>query len=293
MSSTLRRFAILAILSILVLLLTPTLRAAAAARAARPQPGSAESILFDAANRDRASAGLPQFQWDASLAASAQRHAQLMAQRNTLSHQFPGEPPVQDRARQSGARFSVIAENIAEGPSVTGLHTQWMHSAAHRANLLANDMNAVGIAVVQNGNTLFAVEDFSEAVAALDLDSQESRVVNLLFARGFSAVSATPEARQTCDLDRGFAGQKPLAVLRYETADLGSFPDDIAQKLQSGKYRSAEVGACEAGSSPGFTRFRIAILLFPSSASNQTEPAHKSGNGDHKRILACLSGWTR
>ena len=288
MSSTLRRFAILAILSILVLLLTPTLRAAA-----RPQPGSAESLLFDAANRDRASAGLSQFQWDASLAASAQRHAQLMAQHNTLSHQFPGELPVQDRARQSGARFSVIAENIAEGPSINGLHVQWMHSAPHRANLLANDMNAVGIAVVQNGNMLFAVEDFSQAVAALDLDSQESRVVNLLFARGFSAVSATSEARQTCDLDRGFAGQKPLAVLRYETADLGRLPDDIAQKLQSGKYRSAEVGACDAGSSAGFTRFRIAILLFPSSASNQPAPAHKSGNGDHKRILACLSGWTR
>lgn len=263
MSTTLRRFAILAALTILALLLTSTLRAASpAGRAARPQSGTAESLLFDAANRDRAAAGLPAFQWDAQLAASARYHAQMMAQRNALSHQFPGEPPVQQRATQAGARFSVIAENVAEGPSVSGLHTQWMHSAPHRANLLANDMNAMGVAVVQNGNMLFAVEDFSQAVPALDLDSQEARVSNLLFARGLRSVSATPAARKTCDLDRGWAGEKPLAVLRYETVDLSWLPDDVAQKVQTGRYHTAEVGACDAGGSTGFTRFRVAILLF-------------------------------
>ena len=83
--------------------------------------------------------------------------------RSTLSHQFPGEASLEDRGTQSGARFSVIAENVAEGPTVAGLETQWMNSPPHRANLLAGDMNAIGIAVVQNGNTLFAVE-FSQAV---------------------------------------------------------------------------------------------------------------------------------
>ena len=264
MSSTLRRFTILAALTILALPLTPTLHAASpAGRAERPQSGTAESFLFDAANRERAAAGLPAIQWDALLAASARYHAQMMAQRNSLSHQFPGEAPVQQRATQAGARFSVIAENVAEGPSVSGLHAQWMHSAPHRANLLANDMNAVGIAVVQHGNMLFAVEDFSQAVPLLDLDSQEARVVNLLFSRGLRSVSATPEARKTCDLDRGWAGGKPLAVLRYETTDLTWLPDDVAQKVQTGRYHSAEVGACEAGESAGFTRFRVAILLFP------------------------------
>ena len=261
MSTTLRRFAILALLAFLVLLLTPTLRAAA--RAARPQPGTAESLLLDAANRDRAAAGLPAFQWDAQLAASARYHALMMAQRNTLSHQFPGELPVQQRATQAGARFSVIAENVAESPSVGALHTQWMNSAPHRANLLANDMNAVGIAVVQNGSMLFAVEDFAQVVPVLNLDSQESRVINLLFTRGLRSVSASPDARKTCDLDRGWAGEKPLAVVRYETTDLTWMPDDIAQKIQTGRFHSAEVGACDAGGAVGFTRFRIAILLFP------------------------------
>lgn len=264
MSSTLRRFAILAALTILALLLTSTLHAAAAAGpAARPEPGSPETLLLDAANRDRAAAGLPPFQWDSALAISAKMHALMMAQRNMLTHQFPGELPVQQRATHAGARFRVIAENVAQGPSVSGLHIQWMNSAPHRANLLANDLNAVGIAVVQSGNMLFAVEDFSEAVAVLNLDEQELQVVRLLSSRGLRPVSTSPDARKTCDLERGAVGQKPLTVVRYETADLNRLPEDVTQKILSGKYRSAAVGACDAGGAVGFTRFRIAILLFP------------------------------
>ena len=262
MSTTLRRLAILAVLATLALFLTPKLHAKSAVPAARPQAGTPETALLEAANRDRAALGLPALQWDMSLAAAARAHAQKLAQLNTLSHQLPGEPPLQDRARQSGARFSVIAENVAEGPSLSGLHAQWMNSPPHRANLLATDMNAVGIAVVQGNGMLFAVEDFSLAVPELNLDAQELQVATQLSARGLRMVSATSEARKTCDMDRGWAGQKPLAVLRYETPDLSRLPDDIEAKLQSGKYKSAAVGACDAGSSAGFSRFRIAVLLY-------------------------------
>jgi hypothetical protein len=185
-----------------------------------------------------------------------------MAQANTLSHQFPGEPPLQQRATQAGARFSLIAENVAEGPSAAHLHQQWMNSVPHRANLLDPELNAVGIAVVQSGGTLFAVEDFSTALPALNLDAQELQVAAQLSAHGLRMVNATADARKTCDMDRGWSGQRPASVVRYETPDLGRLPDDVAQKLQSGKFHTAAVGACDAGSSAGFTRFRIAILLF-------------------------------
>jgi hypothetical protein len=267
MPTLFRRLAILAVLFVIVLYLTPILHASPAARAAgaaaRPQAGTPEMSLLEAANRERALAGLPVLQWDMSLAASARQHVLLMAQRHTLSHQFPGELALQNRATQSGARFSLIAENVAEGGSVMGLHTQWMNSAPHRANILANDMNAVGIAIVQSGNLLFAVEDFSQAVPALNLDVQEMQVATLLSSRGLRMVSATLDARKTCDLDRGFAGQRPLSVLRYETVDLSRLPEDVDQKVQSGKYHTAAVGACDAGGAAGFARFRIAILLFP------------------------------
>ena len=258
MATALRCLTIVAAIVVTALLLTPTLHA----NSSPPSASTAESMLLLAANRDRAAAGLKPLQWDPALAAAARQHAQRMVHMNALSHQFPGEPPMQDRARQAGARFSLIAENVAEGPNVPGLHTQWMNSPPHRANLLDPGLNAVGIAVVQGGKMLFAVEDFAAAVPNLSLKDQESEVRSEIAARGMRAVNATPDARKTCELDRGWAGQRPASVLRYETSDLRRLPDDVDQKVGSGKYHSAAVGACEASGGGDFANFRIAILLY-------------------------------
>jgi Cysteine-rich secretory protein family len=257
MSTLLRCLAIVAAVVLAALLLTPISHAAAS-----PQDGSPESMLLDAANHSRAAAGLPPLRWDAALAVAARQHAQRMAQQNTLSHQFPGELPLQQRAMQAGARFSVIAENVAVGPTVLGLHTQWMNSPPHRANLLDRELNAVGIAVVQSGEELFGAEDFSAAVALLGLDAQELQVSSRLAARGVPLLHATDMARKTCKMERGWAGERPVTVVRYETADLGHLPADLEQRVRGGKYRGAAVGACEAGGAGGFTRYRIAVLLY-------------------------------
>ena len=256
MATALRFLTILAAIVLLALFLTPTMHAAQSRMSAEGQ------TLLNAANRDRAAAHLPPLQWDSALAAAAHQHALRMARMNTLSHQFSGEPPMQDRARQAGARFSLIAENVAEGPSVIGLHTQWMNSPPHRANLLDPELNSVGISVVQSGNMLFAVEDFSTAVPSLSLNAQEQKVASQLAAHGLHVANSTANARKTCELDRGWAGQKPAIVLRYEVSDLTRLPEDIEQKVASGRYHSAAVGACDSGGSADFARFRVAILLF-------------------------------
>jgi uncharacterized protein YkwD len=268
------RFAVLILAFLTCLTFVP--RAVQAA----PQAVSAERALFDAANRERVAQGLPALRWDESLAAAAREHAQRMAERNTLSHQLPGEPPLEDRARLAGARYSLIAENVAEGPSPDAIHSGWMHSPPHRANLLDRGLTSVGIAVVTaagrsvgdilRGGVLFAVEDFSQSVANLSFEQQERQVSALLAARGLQLVSsngsngngATDDARKTCEMDRGFAGSRPGLVVRYEVADLSRLPDDLEQRIQSGHYRGAAVGACDPGGSRGFARFRIAVLLF-------------------------------
>jgi Cysteine-rich secretory protein family len=228
----------------------------------RAQTSAADVTLLNAANHDREAAGLQPLKWDDALAAAAHKHALLMAKANTLSHQFPGEPPLQDRARQAGSRFSTVAENVAQGPSVPGLHTQWMNSAPHRANLLDPQLNAVGIAVVQSGNQYFAVQDFADVVPSLSLKEQEHQIAAQLSELGLQNVSASADGRKTCELDRGFAGTKPATVLRYETSDLSHLPEDVSQKISSGKFHTAAVGACEANSSSDFARYRVAILLF-------------------------------
>ena len=224
---------------------------------------SAEQVLFDAANRERIAQGLPLLKWDSALARAAHDHALRIAQQNSLSHQFPGEPDLTARATHAGARFSTIAENVAEGPSAANIHAQWMKSAPHRANLLDTDLDSIGIAVVQRNGMLFAVEDFSRAVPSLSFKDQEAPVSTLLETSGLRLLDDTSDARRTCALDRGYVGKtKPLSVVRYETADVNEVPRDLEQKIESGRYHSAAVGACVSGGSSGFARYRLAVLLY-------------------------------
>jgi uncharacterized protein YkwD len=262
MSSLLRRLALLAAFLPFTSLLLSSVGAASDA-SDRPPMGASEKILFDAANRDRASQGLQPLHWDNALANAARAHAQQMAQRNTLSHQFPGEPSMQQRASQAGARFSMVAENVALGPNVAGLHTQWMNSAPHRANLLDPQLNSIGIAVVQSGNSFFAVEDFSTAVASMNVSQQEQKVAAQLAAKGLNPVNITDDARKACRREHGLS-VRPAAMMRYETSDLSQLPDEVVAKLQSGQYHSAAVAACPPmqGDGSDFSSFRIAILLF-------------------------------
>jgi uncharacterized protein YkwD len=242
----------------------------ATVHANQQQANAAERALFDAANRERVAQGLPQLRWDGALAAAARDHAVRMWQSNTLSHQLPGEEPLQDRARIAGARYTVIAENVAEGPTAETIHSGWMNSPHHRANILDPELNAIGIAVAitqsrnGSGGMLFAVQDFSQSVASLNFSQQEREVSGQLAARGLQVSSGNDDARKTCSTsDREWFGPRPSLVLRFEASDLSRLPVPLEQKLQSGKYRSAAVGACQPPSSGnGFTHFRIAVLLY-------------------------------
>jgi len=275
-----------------------------------PQTFNAERALLEDANRERVAQGLAPLHWNANLAAAAHAHALLMAQRGTLSHQFPGEAPLQDRARSAGARFTEVAENVAEGPSAEMIHAGWMHSPPHRANLLDPELTDIGIAVAVgapgpgSGRSpmLFAAQDFTQAVAELSLTDQEREVASALAAHGLKvtnlgndpnsapavkrgskhsatvrnaaavttddrapsiAIGGIDDARKTCTMSKGWSGPRPGLIARYESGNLSRLPDNLEQRVASGRFHTASVGACEPTSgSQGFVRFRVAILLY-------------------------------
>lgn len=220
-----------------------------------------EQALFDDANRERASQGLTALQWDPTLALAAREHVRLMAVENLLSHQCPGEPPLQERAAQAGAKFSMIAENVAVGPTAEGIHDGLMHSPGHRKNILNAEVTAVGIATIRGTGGLFAAQDFSRLVENLSLRQQEEKVISLLAKARLQGASVTEDARRTCGMDRGYAGSSPLYLIRFEVADLSALPSELLKRVKSRAYRSAAVGACQADNTAGFTRYRIAVLL--------------------------------
>jgi hypothetical protein len=234
-----------------------------AQRTTQRAPTVAEQYLLVMANQERAQRNIQPLVWDSHLAAAAMQHAELMLQQNAISHQFPGEPELTSRAATAGAHFSLVAENVAIAPTPQVLHTAWMHSPGHRANLLEPHENAVGIAVLRNNGELFAVEDFSEQVNMVSVSEQEAQVAALLHKRGMADVQATEDARKSCTMDTGYAGARmPYFVMRYTTSDLSLLPDVLKARMADKRIHRAEVGAC-APHSKNFTSFNIAILLYP------------------------------
>lgn len=231
-----------------------------------PKAGSvAEQYLFSAANAEREQRGLPPLRWDETLHRAAERHAGEMAARESISHQYAGELDLAERGRVAGAKFTVISENVAEAWSAPEIHDAWMHSPGHRANLLDARVNSVGISVVRRGGQLYAVEDFDRAVESLSLTEQEGAIAALLRTEArVYMLSDVQDARRTCAMETGYAGaRKPWFVMRFTTASLDRLPDTLRERLATGKYHSAVVGACQARDSGAFTPYAIAVMLFP------------------------------
>lgn len=221
-----------------------------------------ERQLFDSLNCERASHSLPPLEWDEALFKAARQHALRMSNLNMLEHQLPSEPALADRLAEAGARFSVIAENIAIGSNAPTIHAGWMGSPGHRRNILDARLTAVGIAAVRGPGGLFAVEDFALLVSNLGVEEQEKRVAALLTEGGWHVGGSHEEARKACRTNQFVAGTGSMAIVRFEAADLSKLPEDVEKSLRSRPYRKALVGACGGGGAAGFARFRIAVLLF-------------------------------
>lgn len=135
-------------------------------------PSAMEQELLRLVNRERAKAGVPELRADPNLAAAADAHSQLMAQRKTLAHQLGGESGLSQRVAATGLRFNAVAENVSaaqasdQSSAAEVAHRDLMSSPPHRANILNPDYNAIGIGVARQGNTYYTTEDFAKAYAA-------------------------------------------------------------------------------------------------------------------------------
>jgi len=256
---------------IVVLLPSSSISTMTAEATASSNPASvAEQYLLAAANGERLSRGLQLLQRDPVLAQAAAFHARQMADHGDISHEFPGEPDLAARASNAGVRFSLVAENVAVAPEATVIHDMWMKSEGHRENLLEPHVNVAGISVVVRGGQFYAVEDFASTVESMSFDQQESTVASLIAASGIDVanrVKAEPAirtARATCTMPAGYAGtRKPWFVMRYTASTLSALPSELKNRINTGKYHEAAVGACSSAEPGPFTAYNIAVLLYP------------------------------
>lgn len=102
-------------------------------------------------NKKRVSHGCGRVRANAALGRAAQKHSNRMAAADTLSHQLPGEPSLEQRYRNEGYRPTWWGENIAWNyPTAKALVNAWMASPGHRANILNCHYKHIGIGLAKN-----------------------------------------------------------------------------------------------------------------------------------------------
>lgn len=118
----------------------------------------AEKRSLDLHNRTRASKGLSKFCVHPILQKAARAHSQDMINKDYFSHTSPSGETFSARLKRYGytpvsGRFWTVGENIAYNSktnvaSADAVHSQWMNSTSHRANILNGKFKQIGIGAV-------------------------------------------------------------------------------------------------------------------------------------------------
>jgi uncharacterized protein YkwD len=126
---------------------------AAAAPAPPPPPAPApgnEGRVLQLINGERAGAGVGGLSVNGGAASVARSWSAYMAQ-NGMSH----NPDLGGDLDRAGVAWRTIAENVGYGASVDQVHSMFMSSSGHRANILNGAYTQVGIGVVQSGGRVW------------------------------------------------------------------------------------------------------------------------------------------
>ena len=140
------------------------------------QQNSAAAQVLGLINQTRAQEGLPPYEVDPNLMASALGHDLRMEDDCGLSHQCPHEPDLGARETAAGVHWTSAGENIGEGRLATSsaeitaialsLTRQMLNESppndGHRQNLLSHSFTSIGIAViVDDAGTVWMTQDFT------------------------------------------------------------------------------------------------------------------------------------
>lgn len=118
-------------------------------------PGSSTVAgeVLSLVNAERAKAGCAALTSESHLVAAAQKHTDLQADQNTMSHQLPGEASMGDRVTAAGYRWRSVGENVAAGyPSAASVMDGWMNSPGHKANILNCDFEEIGVGLATSSS---------------------------------------------------------------------------------------------------------------------------------------------
>ena len=128
------------------------------------------SQLFTLVNNERASLGLPAYNYSAALCQSA--YTRCVELSTLFSHTRPNGTTGETAALAAGYNFLYFAENIAETDTMTAqqLFNMWKSSAGHYSSMTANYMSDMGAAVYIKNGIMYGVLHFGQPGGSGDME---------------------------------------------------------------------------------------------------------------------------
>jgi len=223
-----------------------------------------ERRMFELLNADRAKNGLAPLGWDAGLADVARGHSLDMATHGFFAHESPTTGSAADRIFKAGLPASATAENLAQDFDVVAAEQHLMESPHHRANILSDAYDRVGIGIVQNAGAIWFTQDFRKAIRlvepkheaqalfdAMNKARREAGVPELLPSRALMEIARDTAQRE--DAEQHVLADLPAELLRKRGVDYRAFWTFVAldrswtSALKMKQLRSASinrVGLC-------------------------------------------------
>ena len=138
---------------------TTTVATVAPTAAFADSSASMESQFVAKMNAARQSAGLRPYSVASDLTSVARQHSAQMASKQSLYHNPNLTSQVQN--------WQAVGENVGEGPTVSDIHSAFMQSPEHKANILDRDFTQVGVGVtVDKNGIIWVTEDFRQPMRA-------------------------------------------------------------------------------------------------------------------------------
>ncbi len=109
-----------------------------------------ESQLLSLINAERNKNNLSSLEIDENLQNVARLKAQDLVQNNYFSHNSPTLGTPFDMLKSNNISYKTASENIAGNSSIPAAVESWLNSESHKENILSNDYNYTGIAVVDS-----------------------------------------------------------------------------------------------------------------------------------------------
>ena len=110
-----------------------------------------EVCLMKRINRARRSHGMSGLSWDKQMSYVARRHANSMAARRAVYHDYA--------VGQKITRWRRLGQNTGRGRRCKGIFRSFMHSSAHRANIFGR-WRHVGVGTYRAGGRLYVQQLF-------------------------------------------------------------------------------------------------------------------------------------